>query len=447
MGKVSPAVYAKILSVRQARRFDAGGTLMRLYAYMMNIGTVSMLTLAGHSFLIAGSVSSVIAFSIFLIAPRIGKLADEQGQSKVIPKATAIALAGLCAMLADVALSGPEWVLFVAAIPMGFLPNAQSLVRARWTYLLRTGKLGKDAPPIRSVFSYEGIIDDSGLMLGPPIAIALGASIAPIAGMAFGGAAFLLGAWLLCTSRESEPIVGWSEGQGSSVSESGLDGDEDAQAEGSGDQAGNASGKASVIREMPIVRVLFLLMFCTGALFGIFDTSSISLSEELGNPNIVSIGLVISAAASIGMGFVFGMIHIRSSMAKQLLAFGIVIGIAYSTMALIDSELSFYVVSVLAALSYAPFLITANSACERAVPGKRLTESLAWLNSGATCGLALGPTIAGIAIDLWGYQSGFRIGAVFAIAIPIFAIIFSRVIFRSVRSDAYESVINHEKGA
>ena len=73
MPAVDLKVYGAILSVRPARRFDIACLLMRMYGYMMNIGTVAMLSLAGYSFLESGLVSSVIALAIFLIGPRLGK--------------------------------------------------------------------------------------------------------------------------------------------------------------------------------------------------------------------------------------------------------------------------------------------------------------------------------------------------------------------------------------
>lgn len=44
MPAVDPKVYGAILSVRPARRFDIACLLMRMYGYIMNIGTVAMLS-------------------------------------------------------------------------------------------------------------------------------------------------------------------------------------------------------------------------------------------------------------------------------------------------------------------------------------------------------------------------------------------------------------------
>ena len=137
MSAFNPGVYKAILRVRCAYVFDIGGMLMRFYGYMLNIGTVTMLTLAGYSFFIAGLVSATIAIAIFLISPRISKLIDAKSQHKILPFAGCVTLVGLVGMLILVAVHGPEWAFFVTALLMGFFPNPQALVRARWTYLIR----------------------------------------------------------------------------------------------------------------------------------------------------------------------------------------------------------------------------------------------------------------------------------------------------------------------
>ncbi len=423
---IDPGVYRAVLAVREAYPFDIAGLLMRFYAYMMSIGTVSMLSLAGYSFMTSGIVASVISLSIFLISPRISKLIDERGQSRILPKAALIVLAGLAVMLANVALRGPDWIFFPAALLMGCIPNAQALVRARWTYLIRTGRIKGIVPSIRTVFSFEGVLDDVAFMASPPISIALASGITPIAGLLTGGIAFAAGVTLMARARSTEPEVGWSGSQGT---------DEES---GAGHGASESVRPKSIIRTSAVVRILFLLMFLTGAFYGVFDTSSIAFAEELGNPNIASVGLMASALLSAIVGFLFGMIRLNVSLSKQLIVTASVMGIAYGTQILISTELGFYAVSLLGALTYAPFLITANSAAERAVPGKRLTEAITWVNSGMTCGVALGPTIAGFVVDLLGAQQGFDVGGCIALSIAALTLLCAGIIRRSIRDDAYE---------
>ena len=418
MSALNPGVYKAILRVREAYLFDIGCFLMRFMPYMMNIGTITMLTLAGHSFFLAGLVSSCAALATFLFAPRVSKLVDAFGQSRVVPWAGLVVLIGLVLMLLTVSLSGPVWMLFVSAALLGCVPAPQALARARWTYLIRSGRLGSNAPELRTMFSYEGVLDDIGFMFSPSISIALASGITPVAGMLFGGIAFLVGMVALLLSRTTEPVPGW-----------------DADGEGESREAARGiARRKSVFRTSAVVRLLFVLMMFLGAFYAVFDTATVSFAEEAGDPNIASIVLLVSSFVSMGTGFLFGMLNLRRPPSSQLLLFAVLIGCAYGTMILIESIPALFVVATLAAFTYAPFIIVANGACERAVPGERLTEAITWLNAGVTCGMAFGPTVGGAIIDHVSTAASFDFGGLLAIAIPVTALLFRHLVRREVRS-------------
>ena len=428
MSAINPGVYKAIVRVREARLFDIGCFLMRFLPYMNTIGTVTMLTLSGFSFFVAGLVSSTIALATFIVSPRISKLIDTYGQSRVVPWAALANLVGLCLMVAVVALEGAVPLLFVAALLMGCTPNPPALARARWTYLIRSGKLGNAAPVMRTMFSYEGVLDDVGFMFSPSLSVALASAIVPFAGMVFGGAAFALGTVLLLLSRNTEPRPGWSEAvvEDSAASEDFIH-------------------RKSVFRTTAVVRVMFFMMLFVGAFYGVFDTATVSFAEEMGDPTFASIVLMASAITSMLMGFVFGMIRLRMPQYRQLVLFAVIIGLAYGTMMFIDSPMMLFVVGTLAGLAYAPFLIVINATCERSVSGDRLTEAITWINAGITCGMAFGPTAGGVIIDTFGAARSFDFGALLALAIPVTALVFFRIIKRNVRNEAELSVAYSSK--
>ena len=428
MSAINPGVYKAIVRVREARLFDIGCFLMRFLPYMNTIGTVTMLTLSGFSFFVAGLVSSTIALATFIVSPRISKLIDTYGQSRVVPWAALANLVGLCLMVAVVALEGAVPLLFVAALLMGCTPNPPALARARWTYLIRSGKLGNAAPVMRTMFSYEGVLDDVGFMFSPSLSVALASAIVPFAGMVFGGAAFALGTVLLLLSRNTEPRHGWSEAvvEDSAASEDFIH-------------------RKSVFRTTAVVRVMFFMMLFVGAFYGVFDTATVSFAEEMGDPTFASIVLMASAITSMLMGFVFGMIRLRMPQYRQLVLFAVIIGLAYGTMMFIDSPMMLFVVGTLAGLAYAPFLIVINATCERSVSGDRLTEAITWINAGITCGMAFGPTAGGVIIDTFGAARSFDFGALLALAIPVTALVCFRIIKRNVRNEAELSVAYSSK--
>lgn len=410
------SVYAPILRTKAARRFDTGAFLMRIYTAMETIGSVSMLTLQGNSVLLAGSVSSVIALAAFLISPRVSRRIDERGQSAVIPAATVVALAGLALLLATSVLHLPWALNYMAAVLMGFVPNAPALARTRWTYLIKGRSANTSVKPaaqldMKTVFSYEGVLDDIAFMIGPSLSVALAAAITPAAGLFFGGVCYAVGVCVLLSSKETEPVPGWSK-EAHAMDAGGADA-VDADAVG--------RKPASVFRLSGTVRTLFFLMLCLGGLYGVMDTATITFAEELGLPVIASITLAIQACVSVASGFVFGTFRFNASVLRQLLAACACLGGGYLFLLAVRGLVSFFIVASFAALFYAPFVITCNTACERSVEGSRLTEAMTWMNSGMTFGLAVGPTLAGVFIDAYGSLVGFAVAAAFAALIPVTA--------------------------
>ncbi len=423
MAAVSPGVYKKVLSVRAAYPFDIACLLMRFFGSMLNIGTVTMITLSGYSFFTAGLASSLIALSIFVVTPRVSKRIDERGQSAVVPKAAAVSLAGLVILVANVMAHGPVWPLFVGALLVGFYPSPQAMARARWTYLIRSGRLGEAAPDLRTMFSYESVLDDMAFIFSPSISIALAATIAPVAGMVAGGVAFAVGVVLLCASKATEPVPGWSDEPVG----------ENAAAEVEGQPAeGAAVPKKSLLRTSAAVRVLFVTYAFAGAFLGLFDTATVSLSEELHSPDFAGAVLMASGAVSMVVGFLFGMVRLRAPLPKQFVVAACAVGLSFGTMFLIDSAPKLMIVALLGAATYAPLLIVANGVCERAVPDARLTEAITWLNAGYTCGAAFGPTTAGAIIDLFGTMASFKVGTLLCLGMPVTAILCYRIVKRNI---------------
>lgn len=437
MAAVSPGVYKKVLAVRQAYSFDIACLLMRFFGSMLNIGVVTMITLSGYSFLTAGLSSSLIALSIFVVTPRVSKRIDERGQSAVVPKAAAVSLAGLVILVANVALHGPAWPLFVGALLVGFYPSPQAMARARWTYLIRSGRLGEAAPDLRTMFSYESVLDDAAFIFSPSISIALAAAISPVAGMVTGGVAFAVGVVLLCASRSTEPVPGWGDGGAGAASA-------EAEVEGEPAVVAEQPPRKSLLATSAAVRVLFVTYAFAGSFLGLFDTATVSLSEDLHSPDFAGAVLMASGAVSMTMGFLFGMVRLRAPLPKQFVVAACAVGLSFGTMFLIDSAPTLMLVALLGAATYAPLLIVANSVCERAVPDARLTEAITWLNAGYTCGAAFGPTVAGAIIDTFGTMASFKVGTVLCLGMPVTAILCYRIVKRNILP-AYTVV--EERGA
>ena len=379
----------------------------------MTIGTISTLTLAGTSVLEATSVSSLIAICMFFVAPRVSKQIDERGQSAIVPVAAVVSMLGFALLLLTVHLGLPFWLCYIAAPFVSFLPNAQSLVRTRWAFLIETGRLGNAAPSIKTAYAYEGILEDIAFMVGPAAVIAVAAATVPAAGMAVGAVVYCIGVVLLLSSKDTEPKPGWSA-VAASQSATGDEADG-----GESDAAASATRNASIIRTSPLVRVFFIVMVLVGAMYGSFDASAVTYCQSIDQAIFASIVLVVQSVFSAVASYAFGMVSLAASLRKQFIGFAVLFGCAYGLFFFVNSPMSLMVISCAAAITYPLLYITLNMTCEHAVPGKNLTEALSWIVSGMSIGMVLGPITSGAVIDLWGPVAGFGIVGVYALLIVV----------------------------
>ena len=393
MGNLNARAYGAVLRARQARRFDVGALLMRLFSYTTTIGTIATLTLSGASALESTSVASLIAVCMIFVSPRVSRRIDERGQSAVVPAATAIAALGYALLLATTFFGWPFWLNYVAAPLISFLPNAQALVRTRWSFLIQAKRLGDDAPALSTAYAYEGILEDIAFMVGPALVVGLSAGVAPVAGMGVGTVLYCIGAALLVSSKDTEPEPGWG-----TVPEP--------------DRKG-----AGVLRTSPVLRVLFAVMVLYGCVYGSFDAAVISYCDSIDLAMLASAVFAVESMFSVCVSVLFGMMGIAAPLRRQFVQFTALFGGLYALMAFVGSPVSLVVFSCIAALSYAPMYITLNVTCERAVPSANLTEALSWIASGTSVGMVIGPVAAGAVIDAAGPLAGFDLTSCFALGI------------------------------
>lgn len=122
--------YAAMFRVKTAYSFEVGGLLVRMYAFMRTIGTVSMLTLSGYSYFMAGLVASVVAFALFLISPRVSKKIDERGQGAIVVPGHVHRFVRMRDLAGHRAAQAADCTVLRGRGAHGLLPTPQALTRA-----------------------------------------------------------------------------------------------------------------------------------------------------------------------------------------------------------------------------------------------------------------------------------------------------------------------------
>lgn len=358
--------YRRIFT-RPTALFSLTGLVARLPISMVGLGIVLLAEHATGSYAFAGAVSAValIANAVFAIVQ--GRLIDRLGQRLVLSVAITTWGVGLAGAMWSVEADWPRWTTFaLAAVAGGALPSVGTCVRARWSYALKD-----DLSRLHTAFSFEAVADETVFLVGPILVTMLATAVDPLAGLAAALVAGLAGTYAFVGLRSTEPPVERSH------------------------EVGTARPPMPWVAIVPLT----VLAGALGLLFGAAEVTTVAFAEEEGAKGASGFLLAVWALGSLIAGLVSGAIAWRSGPIVRLRWGALGMAVAMAPLAVVPSIPVMFVVLLVGGLAISPTLIAAMSLTEQVLPPARLTEGMAFVQTGIAAGLAPGAAIAGLVID------------------------------------------------
>lgn len=390
--------YLQVLRTPGAVKFSVWGMIARLQNSMAGLGAVMLLSVERGSYAIAGVVAALYAVSMAVISPQASRFIDVFGQRKIVPIQLTVHLPAIAGLIGVAVFTELNWPLFVLAVLAGASqPAVGSLVRTRWSYLL------KGKPELRTAFAWESLLDEVVFISGPPLATFLALAYPP-AGLAAAAIFLTLGLVFLLRQRDTEPKP-------------------------SG-RAKAAGGKPAIL--LPGVAGVFGVFVMLGAIFGSVEVITVAFSKEAGQPLMAGVILALYSGGSLIGGLVFGALRLQMSLLRQFMLGVVFLSIVTLPLPFLSSLPLLGIGITLAGLSISPVLITATALIEQVVPSHRLTESIAWTGSGMSAGVALGTPLAGLLIDGFGGATAYFLTAGAGVGSLVLAVIALKPLRRAV---------------
>lgn len=370
------ASYGRILAHPGTARFSATGLVARLPISMVGLGIVFLVEAQSGSYGLAGAVSAVTLVANAGFAILQARWTDRLGQSRVLPVAITVWGAALAALMWSVEQDWPLAVTFLlAAVTGAALPAVGSCVRARWAHVL------DDPGQRQTAFALEAVADETVFMTGPVVVTLLATAVHPVAGLSAALLAGVTGTYLLGAQRSTEPpphpvVVHRRDRPG-----------------------------------MPWATVLPLSAVCLalGSLFGAAEVTTVAFSDERDATAYAGVLLALWAAGSLIAGLVTGAVVWRRTVLDRLRRGSAAMTLTMVPLGLIESMWVMGAVLFVAGFAIAPTLIASISLAEATVPGARLTEGLAFLQTGLVAGVAPGAAIAGLVVDAHGASAAYLV--------------------------------------
>lgn len=370
--------YRRIFS-RPTALFSLTGLVARLPISMVGLGIVLLAEHATGSYAFAGAVSAValIANAVFAIVQ--GRLIDRLGQRLVLSVAITTWGVGLAGAMWSVEGDWPRWATFaLAAVAGGALPSVGTCVRARWSHALRD-----DPSRLHTAFSFEAVADETVFLVGPILVTMLATAVDPLAGLAAALVFGLAGTYAFVGLRATEPPTERND------------------------------GTVTTRAPMPWLAIvpLTVLAGALGLLFGAAEVTTVAFAEEEGAKGLAGFLLAVWALGSLIAGLVSGAIAWRSGPLVRLRWGALGMAIAMAPLVLVPSIPVMFLVLLVGGLAISPTLIAAMSLAEQVLPPARLTEGMAFVQTGIAAGLAPGAAVAGLVIDEAGASPAYLVCA------------------------------------
>lgn len=368
--------YRQIFTPATAR-FSLTGLVARLPISMVGLGIVLLAEDASGSYGFAGAVSAVALVANALFAVVQGRLIDRFGQGAVLTIAITSWGIALALAMGSLQWDWPTWSTFVfAAIAGASLPSVGTCVRARWSHIL-----AERPDRLHTAFSFEAVADETVFLVGPILVTLLSTGVHPAAGLAAALVVGVTGTLAFAAQRRTQPPR----------------------------HPRVAAGGVRPAIPWRTIAPLTLVAAAMGVLFGSAEVVTVAFAEEQGSQRSAGFLLSIWALGSLLAGLVSGAIAWRRSPLTRMRIGAVGMLLAMAPLPFVPSLPIMAVVLLVGGVAISPTLIAVMSLAEKELPTARLTEGMAFVQTGLAAGLAPGAAFAGILIDAEGASPAYLV--------------------------------------
>jgi MFS family permease len=352
----------------------------RLPLSMVGLGCVLLVASETGSYALGGAVAAVGAVTTALAGPFIGRLADTRGQRRVLlPVLVIFVISGLGFLFA-VKHDWPLLVVFATAGVAGAcIPPVSSMIRVRWTHLLR----GSHSLP--TALAMESVVDEFVFIVGPVLVTFLSTTGHATSGVVTAFTLAAVGSLLFAAQGRTEPPPG-----------------------------GHESRNGPSAMRTPGLRVLFVVGTAVGAILGTLEIALVAFADQVGAKPMSGALIAALALGSMASGIGWGMVHWRRPLRHRLAAVLVLLTVLSIPLTLIHDIWVMVPFVLLAGVAVSPSLISSFTLAEVLVPRAAVTEAFTWIGTALGLGVAIGASVAGKVVDVSGANAAFLVATVAA---------------------------------
>jgi MFS family permease len=372
--------YLQVLRTPHALPMVLAAFIGRLPLSMVGLGCVLLVADETGSYGLGGAVAAAGAVATALSGPLLGRFADSHGQRRTLIPVLAIFVASGVTFLAAVKGDWPLWVVFASAGLAGAcIPPVSSMIRVRWTHLLR----GSHRLP--TALAMESVVDEFVFILGPVLVTFLSTTGHATSGVVTAFALATVGSLLFAAQVRTEPPPTPHE---------------------------HRNGPSAM--RTPGLRVLFVVGAAVGAVLGTLQISLVAFADEVDAKAMSGVLIAGLAVGSMVSGIGWGTVHWRHPLRHRLAVVLVLLTLLSIPLMLVDDVWLMVPFVVVAGFAVSPSLISSFTLAEVLVPRSAVTEAFTWIGTALGLGVAIGASVAGKIVDVSGANASFVVATVAA---------------------------------
>jgi MFS family permease len=386
--------YLQVLRTPHALPMVLAAFIGRLPLSMVGLGCVLLVASETGSYGLGGAVAAAGAVTTAVAGPVLGRWADTHGQRRVLLPVLAVFVVAGVSFLFAVRQDWPLWTVFLSAGLAGAcIPPVSSMIRVRWTHLLR----GSHRLP--TALAMESVVDEFVFIVGPVLVTFLSTTGHATSGVVTAFALAAVGSLLFAAQRRTEPPPAPHEHR-------------------NGPSAMRTNG----------LRVLFVVGAAVGAILGCLEVSLVAFADEVGARSMSGVLIAALAVGSMASGIGWGTVHWRRPLRHRLAGVLVLLTVLSIPLFLVRDIWLMLPFVVLAGIAVSPSLISSFTLAELLVPRAAVTEAFTWIGTALGLGVAVGASAAGKIVDAAGANTAFLVATAAAAVAAVVVALFQRLL-------------------
>ncbi|MCZ2859046.1 MFS transporter [Blastococcus sp. VKM Ac-2987] len=372
--------YLQVLRTPHALPMVLAAFIGRLPLSMVGLGSVLLVASETGSYGLGGAVAAVGAVTTAIAGPLLGRWADTHGQRRVLLPVLVVFVAAGLVFLFSVREAWPLWIVFASAGLAGAcIPPVSSMIRVRWTHLLR----GSHRLP--TALAMESVVDEFVFIVGPVLVTFLSTTGHATSGVVTAFTLATVGSLLFAAQRRTEP-----------------------------EPHGHASRQGPSAIRTTGLRVLFVVGAAVGAILGTLEIALVAFADERDAMSLSGVLIASLAVGSMASGIGWGAIHWQLPLRLRLVGALTLLTLLVVPLLFIDDIWVMVPFVIVAGIAVSPSLISSFTLAELLVPRSAVTEAFTWIGTALGLGVAVGASAAGKIVDVAGANRAFIVAVVAA---------------------------------